>query len=148
MMIFIAAFLFVLAVEVMTSTYEAPAAELRATLALLTGPYAWLTWLSISFLGLAFLQLFIQFAIGRHRLGIVVFSAALVTAATFLQRYIVVLPSQTHGTLLPYGEGSYTPSWVEASILLGLVALGIMMFTIFMKLFPILDMPDGEQGAN
>ena len=49
---------------------------------------------------------------------------------------------------MPYGEGSYTPSWVAAGILLGLVALGIMMFTVFMKLFPILDMPDGEQGAN
>jgi molybdopterin-containing oxidoreductase family membrane subunit len=86
MMIFIAAFLFVLAVEVMTSTYEAPPAELRATLALLTGPYEWITWLSISFLGLAFLQLFIHFAIRRYKLSGIVFSAALVTAATFLQR--------------------------------------------------------------
>ncbi len=148
MMVFIAAFLFILAVEVVTSTYEAPPAESQATLAQITGDYAWITWLSLAFLGLAFFQLFGMFALRRHSLIVIVESAGLVTVATFLQRYIVVLPSQTHGTLLPYGIGSYSATWVEYSVVAGLIALGALMFAVFTKVFPIMDMPDGEEGAS
>ena len=147
MMVFIAAFLFILAVEIMTSTYEGPPPETRATAAQLTGEYAWITWLSLAFMLVAFFQLAGQFVTGHYKLAIIIESAALVTVATFLQRYILILPSQTHGSLLPYGVGSYSPTWVEYTVIMGLFAFGALLITVFMKLFPIMELADDEEGG-
>lgn len=147
LMVLIAAFLFVLALETMTSTYEASEVESRVTLAQLTGEYAWLAWLSVSFMLLAFFQLVGMAVMRRYHLIMIVECAALVTVATFLQRYVLVLPSQTHGSLLPYGIGSYSPSWVELSVIAGLIALGGLLFAAFTKVFPIIELPDDEEAA-
>lgn len=148
MMFFIATFLFIWAIETMTSTYEAPNAETRATAAALTGPYAWITWLSLGLMVLAFFQLFGQYVARRYSLPIIVESAVLVTIAAFLQRYVLVLPSQTHGTLLPYGAGSYAPTFVEYGVIVGLLAIGVLLFAVFTKIFPILEMTHSEGGTS
>ena len=57
------------------------------------------------------------------------------------------MPSQTHGTLLPYTPGSYTPTWVEYSIILGLFALGALLYIVFVKVFPILEVPERVEGG-
>ncbi|MFQ5990006.1 MAG: hypothetical protein ACE5K9_08840, partial [Candidatus Methylomirabilales bacterium] len=62
------------------------------------------------------------------------------------KRILIVVPSQTHGTLLPYGTGVYSPSWVEYSVILGLLALGALLYTLFMKVFPIMEIPEHAGG--
>ena len=62
-------------------------------------------------------------------------------------RYLIVVPSQTHGQLLPYGVGSYTPTWVEYGVAIGLFSLGAAAIAIFMKLFPIIEL-DEEPVAD
>lgn len=59
-----------------------------------------------------------------------------------------VVLSQTHGTLLPYPTGTYSPTWVEYSFIAGLFALGALLIAVFIKLFPILEVPEpaGEGG--
>ena len=71
-----------------------------------------------------------------------VVSGILVNIAAIGKRYLIVVPSQTHGTLLAYESGFYSPSWVEYSILLGLLALGALLYTLFIKIFPILEVED------
>jgi Ni/Fe-hydrogenase subunit HybB-like protein len=73
-----------------------------------------------------------------------VVSGLLVLAAAIGKRYLIVIPSQTHGTLLPYEAGIYNPSWVEYSIIIGLFALGALLYTLFIKIFPILEVEDNE----
>jgi molybdopterin-containing oxidoreductase family membrane subunit len=68
-----------------------------------------------------------------------VFSGILVNLAAIGKRFLIVVPSQTHGTLMPYPTGTYSPSWVEYSIILGLFALGALLFILFMKVFPIME---------
>ncbi len=41
---------------------------------------------------------------------------------------------------LPYRHGSYFPTWVEFSVVAGLVAFGIMVFLVFLKIFPIVPL--------
>jgi Ni/Fe-hydrogenase subunit HybB-like protein len=140
LMVSIAGFIFVLFLEFMTATYEAPPVEMGVTVALFAGPYAWITWLSLSLMVVALVQLFAQFALRQYHMALIVEAAALVTIATFLQRLVIVLPSQTHGLRLPYDVGYYAPSLVEIGVVLGLVAMGALIFTMFMKLFPILEL--------
>lgn len=74
-----------------------------------------------------------------------VVSGVLVNLAAVGKRLLIVVPSQTHGTLLPYPAGHYAPTWVEYSIILGLFALGTLLYGLFVKVFPIMDVA-GEEG--
>ncbi len=69
-------------------------------------------------------------------------SGILVNMAAIGKRYLIVVPSQTHGTLLPYSTGFYSPTWVEYSIILALFALGTLLYILFIKVFPIVEVPE------
>jgi Ni/Fe-hydrogenase subunit HybB-like protein len=56
------------------------------------------------------------------------------------ERYLTVIPSQTHGMMLPYEPGSYFPTWVEFAVVAGLFALGALLIGLFMKVFPIVPL--------
>jgi Ni/Fe-hydrogenase subunit HybB-like protein len=77
-----------------------------------------------------------------------VFSGILVNIAAIGKRYLIVVPSQTHGTLMPYTTGSYSPTWVEYSIIAGLIALGALLFVLFMKVFPIMAIHEKLAGGE
>ena len=66
----------------------------------------------------------------------------LVNAGALGKRYLIVVPSQTHGQLLPYDVGSYSPTWVEYGVAIGLFSLGAAAIAIFMKIFPIIELDD------
>ena len=68
-----------------------------------------------------------------------------VSTAALAERYLTVIPSQTHGTLLPYDTGSYFPNWVEFGVVAGLFALGALIIGLFMKVFPIISMREEEE---
>jgi uncharacterized membrane protein YhdT len=44
--------------------------------------------------------------------------------------------------LLPYPPGAYTPTWVELTIILGLFGLGALLYILFTKVFPIMEVKD------
>ena len=65
-----------------------------------------------------------------------------------VKRFLIVVPSQTHGRLLPYETGHYAPTWVEYSIVIGLMALGALAMVLFFKIFPIMEIREpGEISA-
>jgi molybdopterin-containing oxidoreductase family membrane subunit len=148
LMILIAAYLYFMVVEWLTTAYAAHHHEVRVSRALLFGEYAWLYWLSVAFLAIPFVLLFRQYVFGRYSLPLIVLSGVLVNLAAIGKRYLIVVPSQTYGSLLPYTIGSYAPTWVEYSIILGLFALGTLLYALFVAVFPILPVaPSGEGGA-
>ena len=77
-----------------------------------------------------------------------VVSGVLVNLAAIGKRILIVVPSQTHGTLLPYGTGLYSPTWVEYSVILGLLALGALLLSLFMRVFPIIEIPQYAGGGR
>ncbi|MFQ5849570.1 MAG: NrfD/PsrC family molybdoenzyme membrane anchor subunit [Candidatus Binatia bacterium] len=139
LMVLTIAYLYLMVVEWLTTTYTGHHHERILLASLLTGGYAWLFWLSVGSLIIPFLLLFPQFVTGHYRLWAIVLSGLLVNLAAIGKRVLVVVPSQTHGTLLPYIVGSYTPTWVEYSVILGLLALGALLYILFMKVFPIME---------
>jgi molybdopterin-containing oxidoreductase family membrane subunit len=215
LLILILAYLYFMVVELLTTTYAGHHHEVRISLSLLTGQFAWLFWSSVASLVLAVVALLVRFLPSELRTrvpdisprwalvpgGIVLIAGGLVTAqgiglsalfsaptqrllawlavaaavlsfllllpylnrnpvaaaatagilvnvAAIGKRLLIVVPSQTHGTLLPYGEGSYTPTWVEVSVVIGLFALGTLMYVLFFKVFPVMEVHAGEEGAE
>ncbi|MBI2851114.1 MAG: polysulfide reductase NrfD [Chloroflexi bacterium] len=137
-----AAYLYFLIVELLTANYAAPAHETAVSRALLTGQYAGVFWLSVAFLVIPFFILLLQFLTRRYSVGLMVLAGAMVNIAAIGKRFLIVVPSQTNGTILPYIPGSYTPTWVEYSIIVGLFALGALLYAVFVKVFPIVEISE------
>lgn len=143
MMVLILAYLYFMVVEWLTTAYAGAAHEARIMQVLMFGQYAWLYWISVGCLVVPLALLLLSRTALQHRaLPLMVVSGLMVNVAAVFKRYLIVIPSQTHGTLLPYGAGSYSPTWVEYSIVLGLVGVGTLVYAVFVKVFPILPMPE------
>lgn len=148
MMILLFVYLYFIVVEILTTIYQPSVAEQELSDALLTGPYAWLFWGSTAALVLP-LAATVWMALNRSwSIGWLVAAGALVNLGALGKRLLVVLPSQTHGQLLPYGTGTYFPTWVEVALAIGLFSLGAAAVALFMKVFPIIELesePDREE---
>ena len=138
--------LYFMVVELFTLLYATPADERQLADALLKGDYAWIFWLSLSLMVAGLGLLIWQAATRRWRVGALVAASMAISTAALAERYLTVIPSQTHATLLPYETGSYFPNWVELGVVAGLYALGALLIGLFMKVFPIISMRDeGEE---
>jgi molybdopterin-containing oxidoreductase family membrane subunit len=147
LMLLLFVYLYFMTVELLTLIYATPETEKRLSDALLTGEYAWIYWGSVAALVLPVIALAWQALTRRWNLVLLVASGVLVNFAAIGKRFLIVVPSQTHGTLLPYEVGSYSPSWVEYGVILGIFALGALMVGLFFKAFPALplEVDDGEE---
>jgi len=143
--VLILAYLYFWIVETLSSVYEGDAQEVRVTQALFGGPYAWLYWLALTLLVVSAALLAAQYFKPGFGLAAGVTSGILVNAAAIFKRYLLVVPSQTHGTLLPYSPGHYSPTWVEYGVVIGLFAFATLLFAGFTKVFPIIEIADTEQ---
>lgn len=147
MMVLTAVYLYFVLVDWLTTTYQGQQHEVELTTAMLTGQYALVYWASVGSFLLAFVLLAAQFLSRRYSLALIVLCSVLVNIGAVGKRYLIVVPSQLQGTLLPYLPGSYSPTGVEYSVVAGFFALGTLMYFLFIKVFPILEIPDPEQGV-
>jgi Ni/Fe-hydrogenase subunit HybB-like protein len=143
-------YLYLQVVEILTANYAAAEADTRVARAILVGPYAPVFWTMVAAIVLPMLILFAQFLRRRASIAWTVVCALVLNAATILKRFLIVVPSQTHGSLLPYPDGSYRITWVELSAIGGLLALGTLCYLAFVKFFPIvpLDVAHIERPAR
>jgi molybdopterin-containing oxidoreductase family membrane subunit len=140
-MVSVAAYLYFMASEAYTGLYAAPLQEEAVYQAIYFGTYAPIAWFAVGSFLAAFLMIFVMFLRKKYSLTWMVVSAVLVNLASIAVRYLIVVPSQTHGMLLPYAVGTYSPNWVEWSLMAGLFALGYLLYAIFVKIFPIVELP-------
>ncbi len=142
LLVMLVVYLYFLVTELLTGTYAAGEREVDVTRQMLTGDYAWIFWASVALL-LAPLAALAWQALGRRwSIGLLVASGVAVNLAAIGKRYLIAVPSQTHGQLLPYEAGSYTPTWIEFAVVAGLIALGALVIAVFMKFIPIIELPD------
>ena len=142
LMLLLFVYLYFVVVEIFTAIYQPTVNEQRIGDALLTGEYAPVFWGSVAVLALPAFGLAWMAVNRRWRIGWMVAFGALVNLGAIGKRFLIVAPSQTHGQLLPYPVGSYTPSLVEYAVVLGLFSLGALLIAGFMKLFPIIEMEE------
>jgi molybdopterin-containing oxidoreductase family membrane subunit len=140
--------LYFMVVELFTLLYATPADERLLADALLKGAYSWIFWLSLGLMALGLALVIWQAATAKWRIGPLVVASVAISTAALAERYLTVIPSQTHATLLPYETGSYFPNWVEFGVVAGLFALGALLIGLFMKAFPIIPMRDEEEEVT
>ena len=65
----------------------------------------------------------------------------------WLERFLIVVPSLGHKQL-PYDWGSYRPTWVEISIMVGTAAGMVLLYVLFAKVVPIISMWELRGGEH
>lgn len=148
LLVLILAYLYLWIVETLSSVYQGGEHEVEVTRALFTGEYAVFSWLVLAQLLLSLALLVVQFFRPGFALFAGVTAGVLVNAAAILKRYLLVVPSQTHGQLLPYSPGHYSPTWVEYCVVIGLFGIGTLLFIGFAKTFPIVHLPEVKEKGT
>jgi Ni/Fe-hydrogenase subunit HybB-like protein len=137
-------FYFTLA-EYLTEFYGAEPASFGVLLAKLSGVF------SPAFLAMVFFCFVIPFVIlafPRTRTVIgTVLAAILIDIGMWLERYTIVVPTLTRPRL-PYATGVYFPTWVEWSVTLGSLAVFMLMYVLFARIFPIVSIWEVREAAH
>jgi Ni/Fe-hydrogenase subunit HybB-like protein len=130
-------YLYFMVVEELTATYAAPVHDRHLAHELIGGPFAPFFWTTVVSFVVAFLIPFLLFVRRRTSPGWLVVAALAANVGAILKRYLLVVPSQTHGALLPIEEGRYTPSAIEVGIVAGLCGLVALILLVFGRVFPL-----------
>jgi Ni/Fe-hydrogenase subunit HybB-like protein len=76
--------------------------------------------------------------------GTVVASAS-VLVGMWLERFLIIVPTLAHPRL-PFDWGTYRPTWVEITLTLGTFAYFLLLYAIFVKLFPVIAIWEYKEG--
>jgi molybdopterin-containing oxidoreductase family membrane subunit len=132
--------------EFLTTFYGAEPAHMTIFLSKVEGPFAPYFWTMVVCCFVIPLAL-----LGNHRTrhsiwGPLVASIS-VEIGMWLERFLIVVPSLSHPRL-PMTAADYLPSWVEWSMLVGFVAMFVLLYGIFTKLFPIVSIWEIREGRE
>jgi Ni/Fe-hydrogenase subunit HybB-like protein len=108
----------------------------RYARALLDGPWSWLFWTELVSLFLA--GIVILAASWRKTVSVTwaATTALLVCAAVFIERFLLLVAWQTHGLGLSWLAGTYHPSRVEWSVLVGVAGAAVLIFLLLAGVCP------------
>jgi len=129
--------------EHMTARFAAPAPEVRVSNAWFFGEFSLLFW------GMFIFGIFIPTfaliinAIRSKEVNMKLSVAASVTIviALWIKRVLIIVPTQTR-PLMPLDYGIYVPTWVEWSLVAGTFAMAALIYTLFLKIFPIVEIAE------
>ena len=103
---------------------------------LLEGPHALLFW-EIIIVGFILPEILLFTPnIQKDRLFL---ASILTTLGLWVNCILIVVPALSFPNL-PFNWGTYSPTWVEWSIIAGVTALGVLIFTVLTKLIPIVEL--------
>lgn len=126
--------------EFLVPGYKLKAGDAIHLQELFTGHYAPLFW-SVQLLGLVIPVILLLIKRMRKPLPMLIISI-FVLAASWLKRYIIVVPGQNHPNLpiqnVPPEWMVYSPTLIETAITIGLLLLVLIIITILSKLFPVI----------
>jgi molybdopterin-containing oxidoreductase family membrane subunit len=148
MMLLLFVYVYFMVTELLTATYAGSERELQVTREMLWGEYSWIFWSSVALLVVPLLGLTYQAIRRNWSVSWLVVAGIAVNIGALGKRYLIAVPSQTHGQLLPYNNGSYSPSWIEWAVVASLVAFGALVIGIFMKVLPIVELNHEEEVSH
>ena len=136
-------YLYLMLSEQLTMRYAAPASELSISDMLLQGEFAPIFWSMITLGFFVPAMMLIVQAIRPKWFGITrtLIAVLAIIIGFWIKRFFIVVPSLLR-PLLPFQGGSYNPSWVEWSLIAGTIAITVLLYMIFLKIFPIMEMPE------
>ena len=138
LIVFTLGWFYMIVAEHLTQFYGSLPEEMEVFWQKFTGEFARLFWLM--FVTVFVLPLIIFVFLGKNRIGWMVTASVLVNVGMWLERYIVIVPTETRPRListLMEGMGNYQPTWVEGAITAALFAGLVLLYAVFTRLFPI-----------
>ena len=142
MMLLLFVYVYFMVTELLTATYAGSEREVQVTREMLWGEYSWIFWSSVGLLVTPLIGLTVQSIRRSWSVPWLVASGIAVNLGAVGKRYLIAVPSQTHGQLLPYVDGSYWPTWVEFAVVASLLAFGALVIGVFMKVLPIVELEE------
>jgi molybdopterin-containing oxidoreductase family membrane subunit len=119
-----------------TIQYVGKSATLVVSDMLLFGSYAPYFWgMIIAGFVVPVLLLFLP---DRNKVGVLI-ASVLSILGLWVNCVLIVVPALIFPNM-PFNWGSYIPSWVEWSVLAGILALGVILYAIMIKLIPIVEL--------
>jgi len=131
--------------EFLTGVFGSEPHEMQIIMYKFTGPFAFYFWAMVL---LNFVVPVVILAFKRFKtiLGILIASIAVVIGM-WLERFIIVVPSLANPRVeLPLG--SYLPTMTEWALFAGGIAVFILGFLLFSKVFPLISMWEIEEGRD
>jgi molybdopterin-containing oxidoreductase family membrane subunit len=119
-----------------TIQYANLSATLLASNLLLYGSYAPLFWGMI--IGGFIIPELILLIPSTKTTGVLI-ASVLSVVGLWVNTVLVIVPALTFPNI-PFDWGSYVPTWIEWSVLAGILALGVIMYAIIIKLIPIVEL--------
>ncbi len=144
------AWIYMMIVEFVTTAYGNLPEEMRVATLKVGGEYSVLFWGMVLFC--FFLPLLIVLFRGKDRIGWMVAAAVAINIGMWLERYIVIVPTEARPRMLTAMLESlfYYPTWVELAITAALFA-GLFLlygaFTLYFPIIPVWEMA-GERVAE
>jgi Ni/Fe-hydrogenase subunit HybB-like protein len=130
-------YLYFTVVEELTATYAGPTMDRHVAHSIVTGGYSTSFWVYVGTMFVGFAIPFLQYLRGKPSVTGIAIAAALVNVGALVKRLLIVVPSQTHGSYLALEEGTYSPSWIEWSIMAGAASLVLLIILVFARVFPL-----------
>jgi Ni/Fe-hydrogenase subunit HybB-like protein len=140
------AYMYLVFTEQLTNTYAGPLSEFMVSEMMLTGQFAPVFWPMIIFgfitpaTYLCAQAIFPRIRSANRSL----LAAAIILVAFWVKRFLIVVPSLLR-PLLPFPSGTYAPSWVEWSVVAGTFAASALLFMVFIKIFPIMEVVEEKK---
>ena len=145
MLVLTASWIYFTLTEYLTVYYGNEPAETAVMWAKFTGEFAGLFWSQVVLCVVIPLIVIVPRRL-RTIPGLVIASTA-VNIGMWLERYLIVIPTLTRPRL-PYGIGSFTPTWVEWAVMAGCAAALILLVVIFARIFPIVSIWEVREGRQ
>jgi molybdopterin-containing oxidoreductase family membrane subunit len=76
-----------------------------------------------------------------------VIASAFVVAGMYLERFLIIVPTLAHPRL-SFNWSSYKPTWVEIMLSIGPFAYFVLLYAVFVKLFPIIAIWEYKEGLT
>jgi molybdopterin-containing oxidoreductase family membrane subunit len=76
-----------------------------------------------------------------------VIASITVVIGMWLERFLIIVPTLSHPKL-PFNWHSYRPTWVEVMLTLGPFGYFILLYAVFVKLFPIVAVWEYKEGLR
>jgi Ni/Fe-hydrogenase subunit HybB-like protein len=131
--------------EYLTGYYGNEPEEMKVFWSKFTGPF-WPTFWAMLFCNFVVPMIFLV-RLRNHAVGKTVLASLSVVVGMWLERFNIVVPTLSNPRL-PFPESFYWPTWIEWGETAGSLALFILVYVFFVKLFPVISIWEIQEGRE
>jgi molybdopterin-containing oxidoreductase family membrane subunit len=137
LIVFTLGWIYMIIAEYLTTSYGNMKEEMVVTWDKFTGTYSLMFWSMVVLVFIVPLIIFVKK--GKNNIGWMVFASVLVNIGMWMERFIVIVPTEVSPRLLTVmGQGAYRPTWYEIVITISCFTGLALLYVVFTRFFPII----------